>query len=70
MPFRGVISELQSERRKHKKGTIANLLYKEMGNCLYGSVTRGMNHKMRFDIKSNKTVRMEGSDLSNPILAS
>jgi hypothetical protein len=70
MPFRKVIGNLQSERRKHDKGTISNLLYKEMGNSLYGSVTKGMSHKMKFDIKSNKTVRMEASDISNPILAS
>jgi len=70
MPFLTVISELQSERRKHEKGTIENLLYKEMGNSLYGSVTKGINHKVKFDIKTNKTVRMEASDISNPILAS
>jgi hypothetical protein len=69
MPFRTVISELQSERRKHPKGTISNLLYKEMGNSLYGSVTKGIGHKMKFDIKSNKTIRMEASDISNPVLA-
>jgi hypothetical protein len=70
MPFREVIGNLQSERRKYEKGTISNLLYKEMGNSLYGSVTKGMSHKMKFDIKSNKTVRMEASEISNPILAS
>lgn len=70
MPFRTIISELQAERRKHPKGTISNLLYKEMGNSLYGSVTKGISHKMKFDIKTNKTIRMEASDISNPILAS
>jgi len=69
MPFRRVISELQSKRGEHEKGTISNLLYKEMGNSLYGSVTKGISHKMKFDIKTNKTIRMEASDISNPILA-
>lgn len=69
MPFRGIIKDLQSKRREHKQGTISNLLYKEMGNSLYGSVTKGINHKVKFDIKTNKTVRMEGNDISNPILA-
>jgi len=69
MPFKAVISELQSKRRDHEKGTISNLLYKEMGNSLYGSVTKGISHKMKFDIKTNKTLRMEASDISNPILA-
>jgi hypothetical protein len=70
MPFIDIISELQSERRKHKKGTISNLLFKEMGNSIYGSVVKGMSHKVRLDIKTNKMVRMEAGDLSNPILAS
>jgi hypothetical protein len=70
MPFSGVISSLQAERRKHLKGTIQNLLYKEMGNCLYGSVTKGINHKVKFDIKTNRTIRMESNEISNPIIAS
>jgi hypothetical protein len=70
MPFRTVINDLQSERRKHPQGTISNLLYKEMGNSLYGCVTKGINHKVKFDIKTGRTVRMESNDISNPILAS
>lgn len=70
MPFRTVINDLQAERRKHLKGTIQNLLYKEMGNSLYGSVTKGINNKVKFDIKTNRTLRMESNDISNPILAS
>jgi hypothetical protein len=70
MPFRGIISDLQSERRKHEKGTISNLLYKEMGNALYGSVSKGINHKVKYDIKTGRTVRMESNDISNPIISS
>jgi hypothetical protein len=70
MPFREVISELQSERRKHKKGTIANLLYKEMGNSIYGSVAKGISDKVRYDIKTDRMIRMEANDIANPILAS
>lgn len=70
MPFLNIINDLQAKRREHEKGTISNLLYKEMGNSLYGSVTKGINHKVKFDIKTNRTVRMEASDISNPILAS
>jgi hypothetical protein len=70
MPFREVISELQSERRKHPKGTISNLLYKEMGNSIYGSVCKGLSHKVRYDIKTDRMVRMEANEIANPILAS
>lgn len=69
-PFKAIIKEVQAKRREYPKGSINNLLYKEMGNSIYGGVVRGMADKKKFDIKSGKRVRMEGSDLSNPILAS
>ena len=70
LPFYEIISELQKLRREHPKGTIQNLLYKEMGNSLYGSVAKGLSHKMKYDIKADKTVRMESGPISNPIMAS
>ena len=69
-PFFNVIKSLQAERRKHPKGTINNLLYKELGNSIYGLTAKGIANKRKFDIKVGKTVRMEGNDLSNPIIAS
>lgn len=69
-PFKAIIKEVQAKRREFPKGSINNLLYKEMGNSIYGGVVRGMADKRKFDIKSGRRLRMEGSDLSNPILAS
>jgi hypothetical protein len=69
-PFKPEIKEIQSERRKHPKGTINNLMEKEKGNSIYGQVVRGMSNKKNFDIKSGMNLRMEASVLSNPILAS
>lgn len=69
-PFLKVLNDVQKMRREHTKGTIENLLYKEMGNSIYGQVVRGINNKMKFDIQSRSTKRMECSNLSNPILAS
>jgi hypothetical protein len=69
-PFGRIIKDLQSLRKQYAKGTISNLIYKEMGNSIYGSVVKGMSDKRRFDIKTGKTLRMEGSDLSNPLIAS
>ncbi|GAA4828501.1 hypothetical protein GCM10023220_71610 [Streptomyces ziwulingensis] len=57
-------------RSKHEKGTINNLLYKEIGNSLYGLTVRGINNKLKFDIRSGGMKRMEGDELSNPIIAS
>jgi len=69
-PYFECIKELQSKRREYEKGTINNALYKEIGNSIYGLVVRGINNKMKFDIKSGKTIRMNSNDLSNPIIAS
>lgn len=69
-PFKSIIDEIQSKRREYPKGSINNLLYKEMGNSIYGSVVRGMSDKRKFDIKTGRTLRMEAGYLSNPVIAS
>lgn len=69
-PFFDIIKELQKKRREHQKGTISNLLFKEMGNSIYGNVVRGMADKRKFDIKTGKMLRMDPTILSNPVLAS
>ena len=57
-------------RRKFPKGHINNLLYKEMGNSIYGNVVRGMSDKKSFDANTGEMFRIKGTELSNPILAS
>ena len=69
-PFSDIISFVQKQRREHNKGTISNLLYKEIGNSIYGSVVRGIGDKRKFDIKSKGTIRMYGDELTNPLIAS
>ena len=69
-PFGEVINQIQAKRREFPKGTISNLMYKEIGNSIYGSVVRGMSNKRRFDIKTNTTQRVEGDNLTNPLIAS
>lgn len=43
---------MQEKRREYPKASISNLMYKEIGNSIYGSVVRGLNNKKNFDIKS------------------
>lgn len=69
-PFYNIIKELTNLRRVHKKGTLKNLLYKELGNGIYGNVVKGMYNKMEFYALTNKTFRVKGTELSNPIIAS
>jgi hypothetical protein len=69
-PFETVIKLVQEKRREYPKGSISNLMYKEIGNSIYGSVVRGISNKMKLDTKTNSMQRMRGDDLSNPLIAS
>jgi len=69
-PFDSVVRIVQEKRREYPKGTISNLMYKEIGNGIYGSVVRGISDKKKYDTKSKRTQRLLGDDLSNPLLAS
>jgi hypothetical protein len=69
-PFFEIINKIQDKRREYPKGHILNLLYKEMGNSIYGNVVRGISNKKGFDTKSGKLIRVPASEISNPILAS
>lgn len=69
-PFQGIIKDVQAKRRVFAKGHINNLLYKEMGNGIYGNVVRGMSDKKTFDSNTNTMQRVMGTQLSNPIIAS
>lgn len=39
-PFYNILKNIQHLRREHKKGTILNAMYKEIGNGIYGNVCR------------------------------
>jgi len=69
-PFKDLINEIQSKRREFPKGSISNLMYKEIGNSIYGSVVRGMSDKRKYDNKSGRTMRMGAHYLTNPLIAS
>lgn len=69
-PFETILKLVQEKRREYPKGTISNLMYKEIGNSIYGSVVRGISYKKKFDTKTNTTQRLNGDELSNPLIAS
>ena len=69
-PFYRIIKDIQRLRRGFPKGSVNNLLYKEMGNSIYGNVVRGISNKKSFDSLTGKMFRVTGTHLSNPILAS
>lgn len=67
-PFYSVIKDLQKKRREYPKKTVFNLLYKELGNSIYGNVVKGISNKKVFDIKTNRTLPANANLLSNPVL--
>jgi hypothetical protein len=69
-PFKVIVTDLLAKRKKYPKGTLGNLMEKEKVNSIYGNIVRGISNKKKFDIKTGRTLRMEGSVLSNPIIAS
>src|SRR5258705_12253398 len=69
-PFYKIIKEILTLRNNYPKGDIMNLLYKEIGNSIYGNVVRGIADKRKFDIKTGKNLRIDSTELSNPLLAS
>jgi hypothetical protein len=44
-------------------------MYKEIGNSIYGHIAMGIGGKKTFDVKTKSYVKVEGSVLSNPLLA-
>jgi hypothetical protein len=70
-PFRQkILQQVQEQRREYPKGSISILMYKEIGTSIYGSVVRGLSNKRNFDIKTKAYKRLQGDDLSNPLIAS
>lgn len=56
-------------RAKYKKGTLENLLYKELGNSVYGKTGQGTHAKKTRSIVTNEMSYEPLSPISNPILA-
>lgn len=69
-PFRNIVKELQSLRRKYPKKSFYNLLYKEIANSIYGLIAMGLSGKNKFDTTSKSYKKIQGNFLTNPLLAS
>lgn len=69
-PYLAIMKGLQEKRREHPKKSFLNLLYKEIGNSIYGQTSMGISDKKAFDVKTNGYVRINGGELTNPLLAS
>jgi hypothetical protein len=70
LPYHSVIKELQSNRRKHPKGSFYNLFYKLLGNSIYGQTAMGLAAKSVFNSRANRMDTVGPSQLTNPVLTS
>lgn len=69
-PFESIITEIQSKRRLYAKGTMSNVMYKQIGNSIYGSTATGLNYKTVYDNRTKEMVRIEPNKFTNPLIAS
>lgn len=57
-PFEDFVKFIRSKRSAYKKGELSELLWKEVGNSLYGKLAQGLKGKTTFNtqLKENKPV--------------
>jgi len=69
-PYLDVIKYLQEERRKYPKFSLYNLLYKQLGNSIYGQTAQGFNKMRKFNSRTGMLEGLGTSSLSNPLISS
>ena len=69
-PFFEVMSEIQKRRKNLPKGSLDELLIKDMGNSLYGKTAQGLGPKRVFDNKDEESKKVKPSKITNPYFAS
>lgn len=68
-PFERFVIECANRRKSFPKGTLDELLWKEIGNSTYGKTAQGLRRKRVFDSRSGHHVDLPASQISNPYLA-
>jgi hypothetical protein len=54
-PFAAFISRLNKERQGYAKGTLENVLYKEVANSLYGKLAQGIRYQSSRELFADET---------------
>ena len=63
-----VIQEFADRRKQHAEGTVANALFKLLGNSLYGKIGQGLKDKTVYDTAEMHLKSIPPSDITNPYL--
>ena len=69
-PFRGFTTRCIEERKKHPKGSLENLFWKELVNSTYGKTAQGLRERRIYDLRDKTTKKLEQSKITNPVYAS
>jgi hypothetical protein len=62
-PFHGILKDIQTLIRQFTKGHINNMMYKEIGNGIYGNVCKGISNKMNFYSLTKQSSRVTATTL-------
>jgi hypothetical protein len=68
-PFETFIVECTQRRKSHAKGSLDELLWKEIGNSTYGKTAQGLRRKRAFDSRTGQHRDMPPSRITNPYFA-
>lgn len=68
-PFEAFVIECTRRRKQYVKGSLDELLWKELANSTYGKTAQGLRRKRVFDSRSGERVDLPPSQITNPYFA-
>lgn len=68
-PFADFIGEATRRRKEHKKGSVFELAWKELGNATYGKTAQGLRPKRVYSTRVDTYDYMPPSAITNPFYA-
>lgn len=68
-PFESFIVDCTKSRQSFPKGSLDELLWKEIGNSTYGKVAQGLKRKRCFDSRTGSHKDLPPSEITNPYFA-
>ncbi|MGZ4954262.1 MAG: DNA polymerase [Methylobacter sp.] len=67
--FSGFVEMVNDNRKRHEKGSLMELLWKEIGNSLYGKSGQGLKDKTGFDTVTGLSKKLAPSAVTHPYYA-
>jgi hypothetical protein len=68
-PFELFSRGVRQHRKEHKKGSIYERTWKEIGNSVYGKLAQGLREKRIYDSRTNSSQILPPSKITQPYLA-